>query len=247
MTKIHELAELGQAIWLDYIRRSFIQSGELQRLIDQGVRGVTSNPAIFEKAIAQSDDYDEQMEALIVANKTVDEIYEALATEDIKQATDLFRQVYDSTDGEDGYVSLEVDPNLAHDTEGTIAEARRYFSELDRPNLMIKVPATPEGMPAVEQLISEGVNVNITLMFSMDHYENVVEAYISGLEKLAANGGDLSKVASVASFFVSRVDSKLDPQVEAAGAPELAGKVAIANTKLVYQRFKELFSGERWE
>lgn len=247
MTKLHELADLGQAIWLDYIRRSFIQSGELQKLIDQGVRGVTSNPAIFEKAIGHSDDYDEQMQELVIAGKSVGEIYETLAVDDIKQATDLFRPVYDQTKGEDGYVSLEVSPSLANDTQGTLDEARRYFAELHRPNLMIKVPATAEGIPAVEQLISEGINVNITLMFSMEHYEAVAEAYIAGLEKLAAKGGDLSQVSSVASFFISRVDAKLDPKLAAVGANDLKSKIAIANAKLVYQRFKEIFSGERWE
>ncbi|MBZ0294860.1 MAG: bifunctional transaldolase/phosoglucose isomerase [Anaerolineae bacterium] len=247
MTKLHELNELGQSVWIDYIRRSFIASGELQKMIDQGVRGVTSNPAIFEKAIGGSDDYDEQMQQLVMAGKSVPEIYEALAVEDIANATDLFRKVYDESNGEDGYVSLEVSPDLARDTDGTMEEARHFFRELNRPNLMIKVPATREGIPAVEQLISEGINVNITLMFSMDHYEAVVEAYLRGLERLAANGGDISKVGSVASFFVSRVDSKLDPMLEAAGAPELKGKIAVDNAKLVYQRFKELFSGDRWE
>jgi transaldolase len=247
MTKIHELTALGQAIWLDYIRRSFITSGGLQDLIDKGVRGVTSNPAIFEKAIAGSDDYDDQIRELIAQDAEVEQIYDELVVEDIKMATDLFRPVYDETDGADGYVSLEVSPRVAFDTEGTIAEARRYFSQLGRPNLMIKVPATKEGIPAVEQLISEGINVNITLMFSMAHYEAVAEAYIRGLERLAEQGGDLSKVASVASFFVSRVDTKIDPMLEKAGANELTGKIAIANSKLVYQRFKELFSGERWE
>jgi transaldolase/glucose-6-phosphate isomerase len=247
MTKIHELTALGQAIWLDYIRRSFITSGGLQDLIDKGVRGVTSNPAIFEKAIAGSDDYDDQMQELVVEGVGVEEIYEELAVEDIKMATDLFRPIYEETDGVDGYVSLEVSPRLAFDTEGTVAEARRYFSELGRPNLMIKVPATKEGIPAVEQLISEGINVNITLMFSMAHYEAVAEAYIRGLERLAERGGDLSKVGSVASFFVSRVDTKIDPMLQKAGADDLMSKIAIANSKLVYQRFKELFSGERWE
>jgi transaldolase/glucose-6-phosphate isomerase len=247
MTKIHELAELGQAIWLDYIRRSFITSGGLQDLINKGVRGVTSNPAIFEKAIAQSDDYDQQMQTLVVDGLDTEAIYEELATADIKMATDLFRPVYEQTNGLDGYVSLEVSPRLAYDTAGTIEEARRYYGELNRPNLMIKVPATAEGIPAVEQLISEGINVNVTLMFSMAHYEAVAYAYIRGLERLAANGGDLSKVASVASFFVSRVDVKLDPQLQKLGADDLVGKIAIANSKLVYQRFKEIFSGERWE
>lgn len=247
MTKLNDLANLGQSIWIDYIRRSFIESGEMQALIDQGVRGVTSNPAIFEKAIAHSDDYDEQMRELVLAGKSVEEIYDALAVRDIRAATDLFRPVYESTHRLDGYVSLEVSPNLANDTAGTIAEARRYYQLLDRPNLMIKVPATAAGIPAVETLISEGINVNITLMFSMDHYVAVAEAYLRGLERLAEAGGDLSKVNSVASFFISRVDSMLDPMLEAAGAADLKGKIAIANAKLVYQRFKAIFSGERWD
>ena len=247
MNKIQELGQLGQSIWLDYIRRAFITSGELQALIDKGVRGVTSNPAIFEKAIAHSDDYDEQLQEMVVGGAGVGEVYEALALEDIRMATGLFLPVYEQSAGEDGYVSLEVNPNLAFDTEGTVAEARRYFQELDRPNLMIKVPATAEGVSAVEQLIAEGINVNITLMFSMAHYEAVANAYIKGLERLAASGGDLRKVGSVASFFVSRVDVKLDAPLAEAGAPELQATIAIDNSKLVYQRFRELFSGERWQ
>lgn len=245
MTKLHELADLGQAIWIDYIRRSFITSGELQSWIDKGLRGVTSNPAIFEKAIAHSDDYDEQIQTLL--DKDAESIYEALAVRDIEMATDAFRPVYDSTGGDDGYVSLEVNPHLAYDTKGTVEEARRYFAELDRPNLMIKVPATREGIPAVEQLISEGINVNITLMFSMDHYEAVADAYICGLERLAESGGDLSKVHSVASFFVSRVDGKIDAQLESMGNTDLQGKIAIANSKAVYRRFKEIFGDGRWQ
>ena len=247
MTKLHELAHLGQSIWLDFIRRSFITSGKMQELIDQGVRGVTSNPAIFEKAIAHSDDYDRQLQELVVAGKSVEDIYEALAMQDIASAADLFRPVYDESDGADGFVSLEVNPTLANNTMATLAEARRLYAALGRPNVMIKVPATPAGIPAIEQLISEGININVTLMFSMAHYEAVAEAYIAGLERLAARGGDVRKVGSVASFFVSRVDSKLDSKVQAAGAPELVGAIAIANTKLVYQRFKEIFSGERWQ
>jgi transaldolase/glucose-6-phosphate isomerase len=250
MTKLHELAHLGQAIWFDYIRRSFITSGELQTLIDEGLRGVTSNPTIFEKAIAGSTDYDEDLRRLVEAGKTVEEIYEALAQDDIRRAADLLRPVYEQTDGADGYVSLEVNPNLAHNTEGTIAEARRLFSALDRPNVMIKVPAAPAGIPAIETLIGEGIHVNVTLMFSLDHYEAVVEAYIAGLEKLAADGGDLSKVSSVASFFVSRVDTAVDRALEAIGTPEavaLQGKIAIANAQAAYARFCEIFSGGRWE
>jgi len=248
MTRLRELAELGQAIWLDYIRRSLLTSGELQNLINQGVRGVTSNPTIFEKAIAGSADYDEDLHRLVDEGKSVAEIYEALALEDIRRAADLLRPVYEQTNGADGYVSLEVSPTLAHDTEGTVAEARRLFAVLSRPNVLIKVPATPEGIPAIERLISEGINVNATLMFSLAHYEAVAEAYIAGLEKLAAAGGDLSKVASVASFFVSRLDTAVDRALE--GHPQgasLKGKAAIANAKMAYARFRQVFSGPRWE
>ncbi|GIL09412.1 MAG: glucose-6-phosphate isomerase [Chloroflexota bacterium] len=247
MTKLHELAHLGQSIWLDFIRRSFITSGELQTLIDQGATGITSNPAIFEKAIAHSSDYDRQLQELVAAGKSTEEIYERLTMQDIAAAADLFRPVYDQSGGTDGFVSLEVSPTLANNTLATLADARRLFAALGRPNVMIKVPATAEGIPAIRQLISEGININITLMFSMAHYEAVAEAYLAGLEKLAASGGDVSKVNSVASFFVSRVDSLLDPRLEAAGAPELVGTAAIANTKLVYQRFKAIFSGPRWQ
>jgi transaldolase/glucose-6-phosphate isomerase len=255
MTKLHQLADLGQAIWLDYIRRLFITSGDLQALIDEGLRGVTSNPTIFEKAIAGSADYDQDLHRLVDEGRSVEEIYEALALDDIRRAADLLHKVYDGptwlttgqTDGADGYVSLEVSPTLAYDTEGTIAEARRLFATLDRPNVMIKVPATPEGILAIETLIGEGINVNVTLMFSLAHYEAVAEAYISGLEKLAASGGDLSKVASVASFFISRVDTAMDRALEEIGETELQGKIAIANAKAAYARFRERFSGERWE
>ncbi|MCA9915754.1 MAG: transaldolase, partial [Anaerolineae bacterium] len=246
MTKLHDLLQHGQSIWIDYIRRQYIQDGGMQQAIDDGVRGVTSNPAIFEKAIAGSNDYDSDIQTMVAEGKTTDEIYEALAIADIQAAADLFRPVYDASNGVDGYVSLEVSPTLARDTQGTIEEARRLFATVDRPNVMIKVPATPEGIPAIETLIGEGINVNVTLMFSMKHYEDVANAYITGLERFAAANGDLSKVASVASFFVSRVDSKIDPMLEEKGASELMGKVAIANSKVVYQRFKEIFSSERW-
>jgi len=248
MTKLHELMGLGQAIWFDYIRRSFITSGELQALIDRGVRGVTSNPSIFEKAIAGSADYDRDLKRLVDEGKSVAEIYEALALNDITRAADLMRPVYDTTQGADGYVSLEVSPSLAHDTEGTIVEARRLFAALDRPNVMIKVPATPAGIPAIETLIGEGINVNVTLIFSLAHYQAVAEAYIAGLEKLASTGGDVSKIASVASFFVSRVDTAVDRALE--GHPQgvsLRGKIAIANAKTAYAHFRGMFSGPRWE
>lgn len=247
MTKLHELAGLGQAIWFDFIRRSFTASGELQKLVELGVRGVTSNPTIFEKAIAGSTDYDAAIAALVRAGKSVEDIYSALVMEDIAAAADVLRPVYDATDGVDGYVSLEVSPTLAHDAEGTIADARRYFAALGRPNVMIKVPATAAGVPAIEALIADGINVNVTLIFSLAHYEAIALAYQAGLERRLAQGAPLNKVASVASFFVSRVDTLLDPVLAQQGAPELQGKLAVANAKLAYARFLELFSGPRWE
>ncbi len=247
MTVLHELAALGQSIWYDNIRRGLLDSGEFQILLDRGVLGVTSNPKIFEKAIAQSDDYDEAMQALIASGAAVNDIYEALAMEDIKRAADMLRPIYDRTDGLDGYVSLEVSPLLAHDTGETIAQARRLFRTLGRPNVMIKVPATPAGMSAIKALIGEGININVTLIFSLRQYEAVTEAYLAGLEALVAAGGDPHRVASVASFFVSRVDSKVDKLLEAKGATALLGKTAIANSKVVYARFKEIFAGSRWQ
>jgi transaldolase len=250
MTKLHQLAELGQAIWLDYIQRSLIEQGDLENLVHDGLRGVTSNPSIFEKAIAGSDDYDAALRRLSAEERLPQEMYEALAIQDVRMATDVLRPVYDETGGDDGYVSLEVNPDLAYDTEGTVEEARRLFDAVDRPNVMIKVPATPEGVPAIEALISEGINVNATLMFSLGQYDAVSEAYISGLEALDANGGDLGGIASVASFFVSRMDVKVDRMLDDIGTPmaqELRGTIGIANAKMVYQRFKVTFSGERWE
>jgi transaldolase/glucose-6-phosphate isomerase len=247
MPKLHDLSKLGQSIWYDYIRRAFLTSRELGMLIEEGLRGVTSNPSIFEKAIAGSADYDKDLQNLVQARKSVDEIYEALALEDIRRAADLLRPVYDATNGRDGYVSLEVSPKLAHDTNGTVAEAQRLFKTLNKPNVMIKVPATPAGIPAITALIAQGINVNVTLIFSNEVYKTVAEAYISGLEKLAANGGDLSKVASVASFFVSRIDSAVDVLLATKGNTALQGKIAIANAKMAYLTFKQIFSGPRWE
>ena len=247
MTKLYELAEIGQAIWFDDIRRSFIASGDLQTLIDKGLRGITSNPTIFDKAIAGSTDYDQDMRRLVGQGKVVEEIYENLVLDDIGRAADLLRPVYDRRDGVDGYVSLEVSPELAYDTEGTITEARRLFAALGCPNVLIKVPATPAGFPAIETLIGEGINVNATLMFSMEHYEAVAEAYIAGLENLATTGRDVSGVASVASFFLSRVDTTVDQALGEIGDTALQGKTAIANAKVVYTRFREIFSGPRWE
>jgi transaldolase len=247
MTKLHELAELGQAMWLDYIRRSFIASGELQVAVETGIRGVTSNPTIFEKAIGHSDDYDDELNELVAAGKSADVIYETLAMADISAAADVLRPLYDQSRGGDGFVSLEVSPTLAHDTAATIAEARRLFSALNKPNVMIKVPATPAGMSAIRALIGAGININVTLIFALSQYEAVVEAYLTGLEDLAARGGDLSQVASVASFFVSRVDTAVDKQLDELGNRELRGMIAVANAKVAYARFRELFSGPRWE
>jgi len=247
MTKIHELHKLGQSIWYDNISRGMLKSGEIQALIDKGVRGMTSNPTIFEKAITGGSDYDTDLRKLQAAGKSPMEIFEALAIDDIGAAADLLRPVYDESNGADGYISLEVSPDLARDTQGTIDAVHRYAKLLNRPNVMFKIPATPEGIPAVQQCISEGYSINITLMFSLDHYNAVTEAYISGLEKRVESGGDISKIASVASFFVSRVDGKIDAALEAKGNKALQGKIAVANTKLTYTRFEEVFSGERWE
>ncbi|RPI55126.1 MAG: transaldolase, partial [Chloroflexi bacterium] len=210
MDKLYELAELGQSIWIDYVRRSFTRSGELQAIVEQGVRGVTSNPTIFEAAIARSDDYEPALQELLPRAASARELYEALVLEDIREAADVLRPVYDASDGGDGFVSLEVSPRLAHDTEGTVTEAQRLFAALGRPNVMIKVPATAAGIPAIEALIAAGVNVNVTLIFSLDHYRAVAQAYIAGLERLAAEGAALAQVASVASFFLSRIDTAVD-------------------------------------
>jgi transaldolase/glucose-6-phosphate isomerase len=246
MNPLKELLEQGQSVWLDYIRRNLIRTGELKRLVEEdGIRGVTSNPTIFEKAIAGSTDYDDTLGELLVKNRKAEagSLYEHLAIEDIQMAADILRRVYDETGGADGFVSLEVSPHLAHDTERTISEAKRLRAAVDRPNVMIKVPATPEGIPAVEQLIAAGVNVNITLMFSMSHYEAVAGAYVRGLARCARP----DQVASVASFFVSRVDTMVDKALQNLGTPEaqaLLGKIAIANSKVVYRRFREIFHGE---
>jgi transaldolase len=237
----------GQSIWIDFISRDALLSGELARLVEAGVLGLTSNPAIFEKAIAGSTTYDADIAALASAGASTRGIYEGLALADIAAAADLLRPVYEQTDGADGYVSLEVSPELAYDTAGTIAEARRLFGALSRPNVMIKVPGTPEGVPAIAEIIGSGINVNVTLLFALDAYEAAANAYLDGLTTLARRGGDLRRVASVASFFVSRVDTTVDREL--VGRPreaELRGKAAIANARLAYARFQQLFSGPRW-
>ncbi len=249
MNPLKELNRHGQSVWLDYIRRSLVTGGELERLIEEdGLRGVTSNPTIFQKAIAGSSDYDDKLRELIDADPHSEArtLFEQLTHEDIQMAADILRRVFDETDGADGFVSIELSPDLAHDSKGSAQEARRIWKEINRPNIMIKVPATPEGIPVIETLISEGINVNITLMFSLSHYEAVAHSYLKGIQKCS----DPRKVASVASFFVSRVDKMVDKVLEDVGTPEaleLRGKVAIANAKIAYKRFKEVFSGESWE
>ena len=256
---LRELNRLGQSPWLDYIRRGILQDGSLERMIRElGVRGVTSNPSIFEQAIGGSDDYDDVLEEMADAGQDANTVYETLAVEDIQRTADLFRPVYDEAAGQDGFVSLEVSPELAEDTERTLTEARRLWTIVDRPNLMVKVPGTTAGIPAIEQLISEGTNVNVTLLFSLEGYERVMEAYLRGLERRLEAGGALDRIASVASFFVSRVDTVVDAQLEerlqSAGSEaererirSLMGRAAIANAKLAYRRFTEIFSGARWE
>jgi transaldolase len=248
-TKLHKLAELGQSIWLDYIDRSFIQSGELADYVQKGLRGLTSNPAIFEKAISEGDDYDDQIRKLALEGATAQEIYEELVVEDMRTAADVLRPVYNETDGRDGFVSLEVNPHLAHDRQGTINEAKRLSAAVDRPNLMIKVPATTEGLLAFQDLVEDGVNINVTLLFSISQYELIAEAYLVALQQRTAKIFTVGHIASVASFFVSRVDSKVDKMLDELGSPEaeaLKGKIGIANAKLAYLRSKEIFGGRRW-
>jgi len=251
------LEALGQSVWWDYLRRNALDNGELKQLIDQdGLGGLTSNPSIFEKAIGESNDYDTAIRSMVMERKSIEEIYEVLTIEDIQRAADLFRPVFDRLKGGDGFVSLEVSPKLAHDTAGTVTEARRLWSAVDRPNLFIKVPATREGLPAIQQLIGEGINVNITLLFGLPRYREVVEAYLLGLETMAARGKALAQVSSVASFFLSRIDVLIDPLLEkirlqdgpiAEIAAGLHGQVAISSAKVAYQMYQEIFSGERFQ
>ncbi|WP_013324153.1 transaldolase [Gloeothece verrucosa] len=264
MTAANPILEIeqkyGQSIWMDNLNRDLIQSGELEALIaNRGIQGLTSNPAIFEKAIKGNKIYDQDIDAGIKDKKSVQEIYEILVFDDIRHACEIFKPVYQQSNGLDGYVSIEVPPNIAKDTESTLAEARRYFQTLDRPNLMIKIPGTKEGLPAFETAISEGINVNVTLLFSVDSYVNTAWAYIRGLEKRAAEGKDISHIASVASFFLSRIDTNIDDRIDAklaAGVDTIEqevklkaikGKIAIANAKIAYQKYKEIYSSERWQ
>jgi len=255
---LKQLAEYGQSPWLDYIRRDLFTTGELKRLIEEdGLKGMTSNPAIFEKAIGSEHYKDSIAKLALEEGASAISLYEKLAIEDIQTAADALRVVYDETKMRDGYVSLEVSPALADDSEGTLEEARRLWKAVDRPNLMVKVPATAVGFDTIKQLIFEGININVTLLFAQESYAKVAEAYVAGLEKRASENKELSNVASVASFFVSRIDSLIDSQIEeklkdASGEEKatlenLRGKVAIANAKMAYQTYEEIFSGERWE
>jgi transaldolase len=251
-----QLQGFGQSIWLDFLSRNALEDGELQLRIDKdGLSGLTSNPSIFEKAIAGSSDYDDAIGRLAREGKDINEIYQALTIEDIQRAADLFRPIYDRTEGADGFASLEVSPNLAHDTAGTIAEARQLWMKVNRPNVMIKVPATREGLPAIQQLTAEGINVNITLLFGLPRYREVAFSYIAGLEDLAKTGASLRRVTSVASFFLSRIDVLIDPILEKIQSQEgplkeiatrIHGQVATASAKTAYHIYKEIFSSERF-
>jgi transaldolase len=254
---VAKISDFGQSIWLDYIRRNFILSGELRKMIDEeGLKGVTSNPAIFEEAITRSNDYNETLSVLAHKGLSAKDIFWSIAIKDVQNAADVFTEVYEKTNKLDGYVSLEVSPNLAADTDGTIGEAYTLWKAVNRKNVMIKVPGTKEGLPAVEQLISEGINVNVTLLFGLDRYRKVAEAYIAGLEKRATAGKPLENVASVASFFLSRIDSMIDPVLEEkikkgnkknSVASKLLGKAAIASARAAYQVYKDIFGSERFK
>ena len=248
-SRLHQLADYGQSVWIDFLSRDLLRSGELERRIrDDAVVGVTSNPTIFQKAISAGSAYDDQLRDVLEEERDPKEVFLRLAVKDVGDALDLLRPVWDEGSGRDGYVSIEVDPNLAYDTAATIEEAQRLHDWIDRPNLFVKIPATEPGLPAIEEMISRGRSINVTLTFSLKRYAEVAEAYIRGLERLVEGGGDPSAVASVASFFVSRVDTEADRRLDEAGAPDgLKGKLAVANAKLAYQRYKEVFAGARWE
>ncbi|MFB9844550.1 transaldolase [Mucilaginibacter ginsenosidivorans] len=246
--RVKQIHSFGQSIWLDFIARSIINSGELKQLIDvDGIRGVTSNPAIFEKAITSSSDYDDDIRELSEKSEDNEEIFFGLAISDIQKATDLFKGVYEESNGEDGYVSLEVSPFLALDTEKTASQAADLWKKVDRKNVMIKIPGTKPGLEAIRRSIAKGININVTLLFGLPRYEEVTEAYISGLEDHLAAGHSIGHISSVASFFLSRIDVMVDPMLDEKGAPELKGEVAIASAKKAYEIYKRVFSGPRWE
>jgi transaldolase len=245
---LHELTEHGQSVWFDTLSRELVESGGLARMMDEdAVTGVTSNPTIFQKALSEGDAYDGQLKELLATEDDPTKIFFALALEDIRNACDVLRPAYDASRGVDGYVSMEVEPGIAYDTLASYEQARWISKEVDRPNLYVKIPATEAGLPAIEECIARGTSINITLIFSLQRYEAVVEAYLRGIERLVAGGGDPSKVVSVASFFVSRVDTEADKRLEALGEKSLQGKLAIANAKLAYQHYLEAFTGPRWE
>jgi transaldolase len=247
-TPLQQLAEHGQSVWIDFLSRRFVKDGDLKGLVEQGVEGVTSNPTIFQSAIAEGDAYDDQIRELSAEHDDAKEIFWQLAKDDIRDACDILRSTWDGGEGKDGWVSLEVDPNLAHDTDKTKSEAVRLFELVDRPNLLIKIPATLEGLQAIEDTIARGIPVNVTLIFSLERHRAVAEAYVRGIQRLVDGGGDPSKVASVASFFVSRVDTEADKRLDAVGGhDELKGKLAIANAKLAYQTYEEVFSSPQWQ
>jgi transaldolase len=245
---LHRLSQLGQSVWCDYLSRELVHGGELARMMrEDAVVGVTSNPTIFQKALSSGNVYEEQLREALVETRDAKELFIRLASRDVADACDLLATVWRESGGRDGYVSLEVDPTFAYDTEATTAEATRLHALVDRPNLLVKIPATKPGLPAVEDMIAKGKSINVTLIFSLERYAEVAEAYVRGLERLAAAGGELGSVASVASFFVSRVDTETDRRLDENGGPgELRGRLAVANAKLAYQRYREVFSGERW-
>jgi transaldolase len=249
-TPLKQLSAHGQSVWIYFLSRRFVEDGDLEALVREGVVGVTSNPTIFQGAIAEGDAYDDQLREVLQSEREPKEVFLALAVQDIRNACDILRPIWDEAgeNARDGWVSLEVDPNLAQDTQGTIDEARRLHELVDRPNLFVKIPATKEGLPAIEESIAAGIPINVTLIFSLERHREVAEAYVRGVERLADSGGDLSRMASVASFFVSRVDTEADKRLDAVGGhDELKGTLAIANAKLAYETYEEVFAGERWE
>jgi transaldolase len=251
-SRLHQLAERGQSVWIDYLSREFVRGtthgGELHRMIDEdAVTGITSNPSIFQSAIAKGREYDDQLKELVATTDDPAEIFFALAVDDVRDACDVLRPVWDTTGGRDGFVSLEVDPTLAHRTGETLEQAIALHDQAARPNVYIKIPATLAGLPAIEESIARGISINVTLIFSLDRYRAVVEAYLRGLERLVESGGDPSKVTSVASFFISRIDTETDNRLEALGNTELQGQLGIANAKLAYRHFQEVFAGPRWD
>jgi transaldolase len=247
-SRLHQVSELGQSVWIDSLSRGWLKTGALARWMEEdALTGVTSNPTIFQKAMSEGEWYDDQLREVIKQEDDLKEVFLQLAMVDIEEACDLFRSVWDGGKGKDGYISMEVDPNLAYETDATIEEATRFHDWVERPNLYVKIPATEPGLQAIEEMISRGRNINVTLIFSLERHKEVAESYIRGLERLVEAGGDPANVGSVASYFVSRVDTEADRRLDEVGHAELKGKLAVANAKLAYQNYEEIFSGERWE